>query len=115
MLLYVCVKQSLPLENWFCMSRKGGTGEGGLIGASKGVNNLLPCSVQGQFLISVLAKAWYHGVPPHYSASKIINYAMCGSGVTAIDSALCVKRIAILGLVTIQACFSGRYATDLHV
>ena len=77
-------------------------------------------------LISVLAKAWYRGAPPHCSASKIINYvvankagptlvAMCGSGVTAIDSALCVKRIAILGLVTIQACFSGRYATDLHV
>jgi len=37
MLQPVCVKQfvqfvmSLPLENWFCVSRKGGTGEGGLV------------------------------------------------------------------------------------
>jgi len=98
--LVLCEQKGWDRERW--------------VGASKGVNNLLPFSVQGQFLISVLAKVWYRGAPPHYSASKIINYAMCGSGVTAIDSALCVKRIAILGLVAILACFSGRYATDLH-
>ena len=46
-------------------------------------------------LISVLAKAWYRGAPPHCSASKIINYVVANkAGPTLV--AMCVALVLLL-------------------